>query len=198
MWPPDTSSTTSGQLEVRILEERRVEVGLEVVHPDERHVPHERQRLGRAHADEQRADQTRADGGGDGVDAGVLDAGLDDGLGDDRHDQLDVGAAGDLGHDAAEAGVQIDLARHHRRQHVGAADHDGRRRLVARRLDAEDDRVAADVADLTTSRSSTSSASSSRRSCRGWPPRSASSRSAYSGVSMSLAHMTMASSFVSS
>ena len=33
-------------------------------------------------------------------------------------EQLDVGAAGDLGHDAAEAGVQVDLARHHRRQHV--------------------------------------------------------------------------------
>ena len=47
---------------------------------DERHVPHQGQRLGGAHADEQRADQPGADGRRDGVDAVVVDAGLDDRL----------------------------------------------------------------------------------------------------------------------
>ena len=44
-----------------------------------------------------------------------LDARLDQRLGDHRRDELDVGAAGDLGHDATEARVEVDLARHHRR-----------------------------------------------------------------------------------
>ena len=53
-------------------------------------------------------------------------------------DELDVGAARDLGHDPTEARVQVDLARHHRRAHDAAVlDHRGRG-LVARRLDPED------------------------------------------------------------
>ena len=40
--------------------------------------------------------------------------------------------------DAAETGVQVDLARHDRRRDPGAVDDDGRGRLVARRLDPED------------------------------------------------------------
>ena len=59
------------QLEVGLLEQRRVEVGLEVVDGDERHVPGQRQRLGRGHADEQRADQAGAVGGGHRVDVAV-------------------------------------------------------------------------------------------------------------------------------
>ena len=41
-----------GQLQVRLLQKGRIEVRLEVVDGDERHVPHEGERLGRAHADE--------------------------------------------------------------------------------------------------------------------------------------------------
>ena len=111
------------QLERRLLEQRRVEVGLEVVDGDERHVPGQRQGLGRGHADEQRADQAGPVGGGHGVDVAVLvlrgavgQARLDEGLRDDGHEEVDVGAAGDLGHDAAVAGVEVDLAADHRRQ----------------------------------------------------------------------------------
>ena len=59
------------QVDVGVLEEAGVQVGLEVVHRHERHVPHQGQRLGGADADEQRADQTRAVGGGDRVDVAV-------------------------------------------------------------------------------------------------------------------------------
>jgi hypothetical protein len=65
-------------------------------------------------------------GGGDGLDVLVRDAGLDQGLGDHGREQLDVGAAGDLGDDAAVAGVAVDLAGHHRRADAGGAlDHRG-------------------------------------------------------------------------
>ena len=71
------------------------------------------------------------------VGGGVGDAGLGQGLGDDRGEQLEVGPAGDLGHDPAEGGVQVDLAGHDRRAHRRpAADHGGGG-LVARGLDAE-------------------------------------------------------------
>ena len=100
------------QLQVGLLQHRGVEVRLEVVHGDERHVPHQRERLRRAHADEQRSDEPRSDGRADRVDALVLDARLDDRLCDHRREHLDVRPPGDLGDDAAEARVQIDLARH--------------------------------------------------------------------------------------
>ena len=45
---------------------------------------------------------------------------------------------GDLGHDAAEARVQVGLRRHDGREHAAVVRHDGRSGLVARRLDAED------------------------------------------------------------
>ena len=124
-------------LEIGLLEKSGIEVGLEMVHRDERHVPHERHRLRRRHADEQGTDKARAVGGRDGVDLVVVDAGLDDRLGDDRHDRLDMGTAGDLGHDTAIALMDLDLARHDRGHDVGPLSHDGGRRLVTAGLDAE-------------------------------------------------------------
>ena len=88
-------------------------------------------------ADEQRAHQPGADGGADRVDVVVADAGLDQGARHHGGEQLDVGPAGDLGNDAAEAGVQLDLAADHRGQDLLGIDDDRRRGLVARRLDAE-------------------------------------------------------------
>ena len=66
------------------------------------------------------------------------DAGLSERVGDDRADELDVRAARDLGHHTTEARVQIDLARHDRRQHRAPVHDDRGRRLVARRLDTQD------------------------------------------------------------
>ena len=124
--------------EVGLLEPARVEVALEMVHADVRHAAHERERLRRAHAHEQRAGQARAVARGDGVDRLELDPGLAQGVGHHRHDEIDVRAARDFGHDPAVLRVQVDLARHHRRpDHSNVLDH-RRGRLVARRLDSQD------------------------------------------------------------
>ena len=77
---------------------------------------------------------------GDRVDVGEVDARFDERLRDDVVDELDVRAARDLGHDAAEAGVQVGLARHDRRPHDAPVLDHRRRGLVARRLDPEDAR----------------------------------------------------------
>jgi hypothetical protein len=121
-------------------------VGLEVVDGDERHVPRQRERLGRRHPDEQRPDQTGPDRARHGVDAPVGDARLDDGASDHRVEQLEVRTAGDLGDDAAERGVQFDLRRHDARDDVGSSHHERGRGLVAARLDAEHQRVRGGVA----------------------------------------------------
>src|SRR5256886_12003975 len=99
----------------------------------------ERQRLRRAHADQQRAGETRSVTGGDGVElAGLQDARFHERLVDDGIDELDVGAAGELGHDPAVGSVELDLAGHDGRAHLPAVLHHRGGRLVARRLDPED------------------------------------------------------------
>ena len=139
VWPPDTSSTTSGSSRSgssRSAAYRWASRWFTATNG----TSHTRaSALAALTPDEQRADEAGTDGGGDRVDVVVVDAGLDEGLGDDRGEQLDVGPAGDLGHDAAEAGVQVDLAATPpTTAPCVAVDHDRRRRLVARRLDAED------------------------------------------------------------
>ena len=124
--------------ELRILEPSRVEVGLEVVDTDVREAGHERERLRRAHADEQRAREAGTVARGDGADVGELESGFTERVGDHRVDELDVRPARDLGHDTAVLRVELDLARHDRRQHAPAVLDDGRGRFVARRLDAQD------------------------------------------------------------
>ncbi len=86
--------------------------------------------------DEQRADQTGPRGDGDRIDLVPVER-----LGDDRGDQLEVSAARDLRHDAAEARVQLRLARDDVRDDLAVVVDDGRGRLVAARLDAEDHAV---------------------------------------------------------
>ena len=122
--------------------------------------------------------------GGDDVDvAGIQRTRLEQRLADDRVDLLHVGPARDLGHDATEPGVEVDLARDHRRQHVPAVGDDGGGGLVARGLDPQ---------DLRHQRLG-SSTTVSPRTCRSIP----SSSSAYASLRISCAHITSASSFVS-
>ena len=112
-----------------------------------------------------------------------LDAGFDQGLRDDVVDHLDVRAARDFGNDAAEARVEIGLARHHRRAHDAAVVDHGGGRLVARGLDTEDARHQ-DFGRSYTVEPGT------RRS-------TPASNSPYARESTSYAHMTSASSPVS-
>jgi hypothetical protein len=133
------------QLQGLVLEERRVQVCLHVVHADERHAPCHRQRLGGRHADQQRTHQTRADRARHRVDATRLDTRLDDRSSHDRVEQIEMGAAGDLRDDTPVLGVQVDLCRDDARQHVVTAHHQCSGGLVATRFDAEDDRVLVDA-----------------------------------------------------
>ena len=78
----------------------------------------------------------------DRVDVVEPDAGGLAGALDGRHHRLEVGPAGDLGHDAAEARVLLDAARDRvGEQRVAADDPDAG--LVAGGLDAEDQRLVA-------------------------------------------------------
>ena len=85
-------------------------MALEVVDREQRQAVHRGDRLGGDEADDQAADQARA---GAGRDAGEL-AKAQPGLGHDPGDQpvedLDMGARGDLGHDAAERRMSVLLA----------------------------------------------------------------------------------------
>ena len=63
---------------------------------------------------------------------------FEQGFSHNRGQQLDVRPAGHFRHHTTEPGVQIDLAAHDRRAHISPVDDDGRRGLVAGRLDGED------------------------------------------------------------
>src|SRR3546814_5628075 len=105
----------------------------------------------------------------------------------DLDEQVDVCPAGDLWHAAAVGRVEVDLAADDRGEHRGATFDDRRGGLVAGGLDAEDP---APLESLAHDRPSVMVAPGSALSM-------AARRCAYSGVSTSLAHMTIASSFVS-
>jgi hypothetical protein len=95
---------------LRAVEEGREEVPGEVVHADEGDRPGEAHGLGGLHAHEQRADEARARGHGDGVDGAPSARGLD-GLTNHRVHRAEVRAAGDLGDHAAIRRVLGDLRR---------------------------------------------------------------------------------------
>ncbi len=115
-------------------------VAEQVVDGHERQAAPVGQGLGRREPDEQGADQAGALRHGDGVDIGerrirLAERGLDDG-----HDQLEVAPRGDLGHDAAEARVQVGLRRANCAVDGAVPAHDGGAGVVAGGLDREDHR----------------------------------------------------------
>ncbi len=120
---------------------RREGVALQMVHRHQRQAAGQGDRLARRKAHHHPAHQARPGGGGDSVQVREARASVGHGLADDGLDDLDVGAGGDLRHHPAIGGVGLDLARHHRGQHVwpaglGQPDH-RRGRLVAAGLDAK-------------------------------------------------------------
>ena len=100
-------------------------------------------------ADEQRADEARALRHRDRVDVRPATAALGQRALDDAADVADVLARRELRHDAAPLAVNLDLrgddvrADRARPRRVAGLRDDGRRRLVARGLDAEDGHQAA-------------------------------------------------------
>ncbi len=124
-------------LDLGVVKGNGVDVPLDVVDADERLSAGVRERLRVADADEQRADEPRSARDGDSVDLVDRDARLVERLVDDRADLLEVLARRDLGHDAPVDAVRRDLRRDDVRANMAAVLDDGRRGLIARRLDAE-------------------------------------------------------------
>ena len=114
-------------------------VPLQVIDREQRLVMDRGDRLAGHEPDHDRADQAGAGGGGHAVQVGEADAGLLHGAGDEGVQMLDVAAGCDLRHDAAVGRVIGDLGEHEIGQHFALAGHDRGGRLVATRLDAEDD-----------------------------------------------------------
>ncbi len=115
---------------------------LEMVHRDQRLAGRQRDRLARGEADEKRADEARAGGGGDAVELGEAEPGLLHRRGNGAVERFDMGPCGNLGDDAAK-GRMIGLAEDDLRPYVAgtvarALDHSSRR-FVAAGLDSEDD-----------------------------------------------------------
>jgi len=85
------------------------QVAFEVVDADQRPAREPGEPLGGLHPDEQRADEPRPAGHGDGVEVGEAHARLDERLVDDRQHLHHVVARGELGDDPAPAPVHLDL-----------------------------------------------------------------------------------------
>ena len=92
-----------------------VQVGLHMIDTDQR-LPHRpRERLRSGHTDEERTDESRPMRDGDRVDVSERRVRLAQRAIDDGKDLLDMGARGDLRHDAAVDGVEVKLRRDHAR-----------------------------------------------------------------------------------
>ena len=116
-----------------------MDVAFEVVDGDEGQVVGEGEGLGVGDADQQRSGEAGTGGDGDGVEIGEGDAGLGQSGADHGNDGAEMLAAGQLGHDAAVAGVGGDLRGDDGGKRARAALDDGRGGLVAGGFDAEDE-----------------------------------------------------------
>ena len=85
-------------------------MGLEVVDGDQRHAQAPGQRFRRRQPHQQRTDQSRLGGDGDGRQIREFRVGPRQGFIDHRQDAFDMSSRSDLRHDAAEPGVQLILA----------------------------------------------------------------------------------------
>jgi len=101
-----------------------------VVHPDAGNVPHHGQTLGKGKANQQGTDQARSLGGGDQVNIGKGEFCLGQGLVHHRPDGLDMGPGGQLRHNTAERGVDIELAADDVGQHPIRSSQDCRGRII--------------------------------------------------------------------
>ena len=129
-----------GRGEGRLGKVCRRHVTADVVDGDERDAQRIGKGLGEGEPHEQRADQPRAVGDGDGVEFAGGNARLGEGALHRRADGVGMGAGGDFGNDAAV----LCLLRRGGQDGVGeqaAAADDRRARFVARAFDAEDERL---------------------------------------------------------
>jgi len=112
---------------------------LQVVDGKERLAVHERDGFGHGRTDDDAADQARPRGRGDGGQIGIADLRLGHGAGDQPVEMLEMRAGGDFRHHPAIGAVFFQLRQHDFAAHPPRIVHHGSRRLVATRLDAEND-----------------------------------------------------------
>ena len=108
-------------------------MSMQMVDGDQRQPPRPGERLRRRDADEQRADQAGLRRHRDRVRLVTVERLLDHG-----RDQLEMPATRNLGHDAAEARMQLVLRRDHARDDLAVVGDERGGGLVAARLDPED------------------------------------------------------------
>src|SRR4051794_32014581 len=126
-----------------LAERAREHVPVEVVDRRERQAPGGGQRLGRRDTDQKGADEPGAARHGNPVDVVERCAGLLERVRDDRVDQLEVPARGDLRYDPPVTSMQEALGGDYVRPDLAGGRHDRGACVVAARLDAEDQTAAA-------------------------------------------------------
>ena len=116
-------------------------VRLEMIDGDEGAPKAERDRLPGCHPDDETADEAGAGRSRHRVDRAEVESGLGKRLADRRIEKLDMGARGNLGHDAAIGGMEVELRAHHARQDLAPSARSAADErcggLVAARLDPE-------------------------------------------------------------
>ena len=144
MWPPETIRISAGKISAADrafagVEPVAVDVAFEMVDGDEREAGGEGKPLGEIDADEEAAGQARPLRDGDGVElAHVGHGGIGEGLLDDCLYGEHVLTAGNLGVDAAETAVKVDLAGNAVAEDMASVGDDRGGGLVAAGLDGED------------------------------------------------------------
>ena len=142
MCPPLASRQRNGGLDGLGLKEQRGDVAVQVVDRSEWQPPRPGERLRRRQSDEERADQPWALRDRDPFDPVEPDPGLAERLAQDGRDELEVPPRSDLGHDASVLRVQLRLGGDDVGQDLAVVRDDGGRRLVAGRLEPEDQALA--------------------------------------------------------
>ncbi|MNI72060.1 hypothetical protein D3C73_1279800 [compost metagenome] len=108
--PPRHQQSDERKLRRIFLKHGRQQMAFHMVHADRRNIPGESQSLGAGSPHQQRSDQARACGVGNGVDLGGHAARLVQHLADQGQHALDVVPRGKLGYHPAKYAVQVDLA----------------------------------------------------------------------------------------
>ena len=116
-------------------------VAFEMVDRDQRQPMDEAEGLGGDEAHHQPADQPGPRRRRYGCEVTEAEAGLAHRRLDQQVQPFDMGAGGDLGHHAAIGSMQVELCGDRSGKDPAVRGHQGRRRLVAARLDAQDDRL---------------------------------------------------------
>jgi hypothetical protein len=136
--------TEERRLEGLGLQIERGNVAVEMVDRDERPTARPGDRLRRGEAHEQRADEAGPLRHGDTVDVLERAIGPSQRLSDDGKNELEVVSRGDLGNDASEPCVELGLRGDDGGEHRTARGDERRGRLVAGRLDSEDQEAFSD------------------------------------------------------